>query len=418
MLQVHQDRAGLAAPIVARIYEGRVARIHRDGDPLTYPNLKGSQRQQYRDAAGLAEICQELKQGRPYTLHHPADLISKGTPADIVGRVIGARIDGDYVVAQILITDPRAEQALKDGISELSLGYTSHVDTNGRQSLIKVDHLAQVPRARCGSSCALRRDCADDEPCACTNHAIGYTTGIVAEQLPPDAVLAGAIPAPESVQGIPRITMDEMQKKLAELAAEAATQAARANQLDAALATTKAALTAAEIEATNAKAALATEKQLTADALASAAQSKADATAAVVQAKLDSDSALTGAVNARVKLLTEVNTILGDKDAKGEVIDRSTMDEQTLHRAVILHVDALEFPADKDPVFLAGVYAGSLARADKAVASRAGVRAAAAKVVVINKDAAQAAKNAPSTLTAEALERTAMINSNKPRARI
>ncbi len=451
---MHQDRAGLAAPISARLYEGRVARLHPDGDPLRY--IWG---EEYRDADGLREIADQLQTSKPFTLLHPNEFIARGGRADVVGQIVSARIDGPFVVARILITDARAIAAIDAGMHELSLGYTSRLDEKSRQRDIQIDHVALVPRARCGASCALRTDnsdCVGVSACACNVYAMRYNTAEMAispnsdaelttaarHELPPHmfaAVESKSLPLEDEshVQNamarfnqtdfkgpgerkaayhhiIARahqlgmdpggfekkysgkldqgIHMEELQKKLGEALADAASQKVRADQLDGELRTARASLTTAEVTATNAQAALATEKKLTEAAQGAATQAKADADIAIAKAKVDAQDAMSGAVAARVQLLTEVNAVLGLKDAKGQPVDRTSLDDQSLRLAVIKHVDNLEFSHDKDPVFVQGVYAGSLARAASASASRVSVREA---TQAVRTPAARTVNNPP-----------------------
>ncbi len=433
-MEVHQDRAGtLAAPITGTIYEGTVARIHPDGDPLRY----GPDHVEYRDRAGLDEINAELQTPRSFTLLHPDNLISRGAKADIVGQVIGSRIEGDFVIAKILVTDQRGIDAINAGIHELSLGYLATLDANRRQRNIKIDHLALVPKGRC-LTCSLRADCAGD----CNNCAISYTTGAVAEQPIIDAVLTAktrhelassmfAAPASEALpledeshvqnamarfnqtifkgpaekkaafhhiiarahqlgmdasgfekkygnldQGTP--VMDELTKKLTEALAEAASQKARADALDTSLTAAKTALTAAEVLATNAQAALTAEKASNLTAI-TAEKTRADAAEetakkSLEQAKLDADASLVTAVKARVLLETRANAILGAKDKDGKSIDRSALSERDIKIAVIKHVDAMDVPADKVMAYVDGVYEGSITRAQSAASSIASTR--------------------------------------------
>ncbi len=358
-----------------------MARVHPPGDPLRY-----DWGDEYRDVSGLKEILDQLQVSRPFTLSHPSDLISRGAVADVVGRVVSARIDGAFVIAQILVTDARAIATIDGGMHELSLGYTSRLDETGHQRDIKVDHLALVPRARCGAVCSLRADC-DGQSCTCNVRTISYNSVTMGEQPVQDIVQPAAQPQRN-------IVMDELQKKYADALAAAAQQKARADQLDIELKTVKSALTASEIEATNAKAALVAEKGLTEVANTRADQAKQDADALIAQVKLDAQNGITAAVGARVQLLTEANQVLGIKD------DRSAMDDQSIRLAVIKHVDNLDFPANKDPVFVQGVYAGSLARAATANASRASVRAA---TVQVRGDAAKVVQ-APAGNAARAAE--------------
>ncbi len=414
MEQIHQDRTGgLAAPLSAKIYEGRVARIHPTGDPLRY-----DWGEEYRDTSGLQEIADQLQTAKPFTLLHPSDLISRGSKADVVGQVISAHIDGSFVVAQILVTDAKGVSAIEGGMHELSLGYTSKLDETRHQREITVDHLALVPRARCGASCALRADCLADSECTCKIPAMRYNTVTMGDQTLHDVQAAppvsGAQPAPQTPQR--NIIMDELQKKLAEALASTAEQKARADQLDIELKAAKVALTGAEVDATNAKAALATEKKLTETANGRADQAKQDAEAAITQAKIDANSAMTAEVAARVQLLTEANQVLGVKDAKGQVVDRSALNDQMIRLAVIKHVDNLDFPVDKDPIFVQGVYAGSLARAAAANVSRASVRVATAQV---RADATRVvAQPANGAREAEAAAKKAMQDDQAKRWRV
>jgi hypothetical protein len=147
----------------ARIYEGRAARIHGPGDPLRY-----SWGDAFRDAEGLDEIHQQLSSDVPVTLLHPPGMLMDGFKGRIVGGVVSSRRDGDHVVAKFYVTEPAAHDAIRNGMHELSLGYKSAYDAKSYQRKIRVDHLALVPKARCGPTCSLltNRDCGGD--CGCS----------------------------------------------------------------------------------------------------------------------------------------------------------------------------------------------------------------------------------------------------------
>lgn len=430
-MELHKDRSGaLAAPVTGTIYEGTVARVHPDGDPLRY----GPDHVEYRDAAGLQEICNDLQTPRPFTLLHPDSLISAGARADIIGQVIGARLDGDFVIARILVTDPRGVAAIDAGMHELSLGYLAALDDNRRQRNIRVDHLALVPKGRC-LTCALRADCQSEAACPCTNRAISYNAEVAESNL--DAPLTAktrhelpssmfAAPGTDSLpledEGHVRaamsrydqtqfkgpaekkaayhhivarahqlgidpagfekkygnmdqgISMDELSKKLGEALADVAAQKARADALDsdlkavkAELATAKTALVTAEVTATNAQASVGAEKSR-ADA------AEATVKTAVDKAKLDADAGLTLAVRNRVAIETQANRILGATDATGKGIDRSGLSDRDIKVAIVKHVDSLEIGADKVPAFVDGVYEGAIVRASNAAVSVKDVR--------------------------------------------
>lgn len=432
-MELHQDRIGvLAAPTTGTVYEGRVARTHPEGDPLRY-----SHGDEYRDAIGLQEICDEMQTPKPFTLLHPDGLISKGSKADRIGTVISARIDGDYVICQILVTDPRGIKAIADGTHELSLGYTSILRDGKWQSTIKIDHLSLVPRARCGPVCALRADCASspDATCPCTNRAISYNAEVAESNLDAPLTTKSRHELPSSMFAAPGtdslpledeshvraamsrydqthfkgpaerkaayhhivarahqlgidpagfekkygnmdqgISMDELSKKLGEALADVAAQKARADALDSDLKTVKA-------ELATAKTALVTAEVTATNAQASVGAEKARADAAeatvksaVEKAKFDADAGLTLAVRNRVAIETQANRILGATDATGKVIDRSSLSDRDIKVAVIKHVDSLEIGADKVAAYVDGVYEGAVARATNAVASIKDVR--------------------------------------------
>lgn len=174
--------------------------------------------------------------------------------------------------------------------------------------------------------------------------------------------------------------MDELSKKLGEALAEAAAQKARADQLDTDLKATKKALTDSEIVATNAQAALNTEKTR-ADAAISAEKARADAAdasakAALEKSKLDAVTDLAAAVKTRVSLETQANRILGASDKDGKVIDRSTLSDRDLKVAVIKHVDGFDVALDKVEAYVDGVYEGALLRSTSVSTSVAAVRTA------------------------------------------
>lgn len=150
-------------------FKARVARIgeHSYGAGERGP---GSQRGvERRDASELHRIVQQLP-GKPLTLPHPRGLISSGASANVVGSVLRAWVDGDYAWAEFRVDAATALERIKDQTArELSLGYA--VDMEGEwQRNTRVDHLALVPAARCGSACSIRTDCGPT-PCSCTTRS-------------------------------------------------------------------------------------------------------------------------------------------------------------------------------------------------------------------------------------------------------
>ncbi len=143
-----------------------IAKVARVGDHFYEANSRGRGSPagtERRDAAELRKIVSQLV-GKPVTMSHPPGLIANGARADVVGKVVKSWIDGDFAVAEFRVDEIHALSAIKSGVRELSLGYSTDADSNGFQRNTRVDHLALVHRARCGSACSIRVDC------ACSRH--------------------------------------------------------------------------------------------------------------------------------------------------------------------------------------------------------------------------------------------------------
>jgi hypothetical protein len=104
-------------------------------------------------------------EGKPVTLGHPDEFV---TPDNIKQHAVGtmsnvrrgAGIEDDLMLADLLITDRRAIDAIqKDGIEEVSNGYEADYEQQqpGRaaQRNILGNHVALVERGRCGPRCAI-----------------------------------------------------------------------------------------------------------------------------------------------------------------------------------------------------------------------------------------------------------------------
>ncbi len=354
MALVRTDRGGLAAPVSAKIFEGRVARTHTPADPLYY----GPGKNEYRDQSEVERIVKALP-GLKFTNLHPEGFLRDGVEADVIGVVLSARVDGDHAVATILVYDGGLE-AIQDGLHELSLGYACRTDAEGYQRDIDPDHVALVPTARCGPSCALRVDCVSApvaaSACQCKNHAV------ISELLMADS--SPNTPAAAAKE----LVMEELQKQLAAALADVAAHTARADQAekDLAAATVRAdvAATAAQIAADNAKADLAK-----AEALTATEKLRADeAVASVAAEKLRADAAESDAVSAQVKARVEVLTAA--KTVGLEVDNLDAMSNRDIKAAIVKHVDGNEIDAKAVPAYVDGMFAGALTRFDKAVASR------------------------------------------------
>lgn len=103
-------------------------------------------------------------EGMPVTLNHPEELevLAVTWRRHAVGVVINVRREGDLLVGDIWVYDQRAVDAIeREGIEELSLGYSSDLEEGGApgahftQTNIQGNHVAIVPRGRCGEACRL-----------------------------------------------------------------------------------------------------------------------------------------------------------------------------------------------------------------------------------------------------------------------
>lgn len=170
---------------------------------------------------------------------------------------------------------------------------------------------------------------------------------------------------------------------------------ARADKADEAVALATAALAQAKKDAEEAVAvasAAATQAKKDADDLRAAVSAEAEKRAAdAVQAKKDADEAIETRVNARVAVMTAATVILPAKAADGSTVDRSKMDDATIMREIVKHVDGLDVPADQHPAYIRAMFDGAIARHAKTSAANGATRQALAAHV----DAALPA--APST---------------------
>lgn len=106
--------------------------------------------------------------GADVTVEHPKQMVDastyKNTSVGVV-RSAGSQ-DGDFVVADLIIKDAKAIEAVNSGKVQLSAGYTAEYDMtpgvtadgvayDGIQRSIKINHVAIVSRARAGAQARL-----------------------------------------------------------------------------------------------------------------------------------------------------------------------------------------------------------------------------------------------------------------------
>jgi len=142
------------------------AKLSRVG-VFDYSDADGSWRE-LRDAAEVfSDAAVESFRHVVLTDDHPRDFAStKNANRVVVGSVAGARRDGDYLVAEILVTRPDTIDKVLAGKCELSCGYSAIVvdeaghTTDGerydaRQTEIRGNHVAIVDRGRAGPNCRI-----------------------------------------------------------------------------------------------------------------------------------------------------------------------------------------------------------------------------------------------------------------------
>lgn len=104
-------------------------------------------------------------EGKPVTVNHPTQFV---TPANFktlsAGMMVNVRrgdgLDADLMLADLMITTQEGIDAvLKDGVEQVSLGYDADYQQvspgRGVQRGILVNHVALVPRGRCGPRCEI-----------------------------------------------------------------------------------------------------------------------------------------------------------------------------------------------------------------------------------------------------------------------
>lgn len=205
----------------ALVIEGHAARVHGPSNPLRYAHGD-----EYRDVAELQRIVGQLA-GKPVTMRHPDGLIMFGAAAQVVGRVDSAWIDGDHIAVRLRVDNAEAIADIESGTKELSLGYATTVGDDGFQRDTDVDHMAIVPTARCGGTCALRVDGAEAEACACRHQIDHRKSASEGVRMADDKEMS----TDEQLRFLKAKT-EELQLRVDSLDADAKTQKGRADSLE------------------------------------------------------------------------------------------------------------------------------------------------------------------------------------------
>jgi hypothetical protein len=240
---------------------------------------------------------------KPITDDHPAEMVTSANIKDVQCGQLGSNIrpDGNYVRADLLITDPALIAKIKLGKCQLSCGYeVIAIPVEGtldgksyryKQTKIRGNHLSVVDEARGGPGCRLLLDSAGAfssfKPTKDSNVKVKDGKFVIAGE---------EIDLPDNV--VEHLKM--LEAKVEEQGAELSKLSAEGDELEPELEPAKVEI---EIEAPE-------ELELEPmSASKDALQAQVDALRAQVKALQDGESAK---INARVNLVTTAKKILGD----------------------------------------------------------------------------------------------------------
>ncbi len=98
--------------------------------------------------------------GKPVTRDHPSEAVTVDNWRELAcGTVQNVHRDGDFLLADLLITDRTMIDEINVGLREVSCGYDAEYEQispgRARQFNIIGNHVAVVPQGRCGPRCAI-----------------------------------------------------------------------------------------------------------------------------------------------------------------------------------------------------------------------------------------------------------------------
>ena len=126
-----------------------------DGDPERIVRVQRYPEDVF-EAATLASF-----EGKPITDGHPPENVGpENYAAYTKGHVQNVRRSGEYIVADLYINDANLANEVRNNVKrEVSCGYLCNCVPDGagyRQSNIRGNHVAVVPRGRAGSTVAIK----------------------------------------------------------------------------------------------------------------------------------------------------------------------------------------------------------------------------------------------------------------------
>lgn len=135
--------------------EYRAQELQLDGDPERIITVNRHPEDVFEDAT-LASF-----EGKPITEDHPPENVGpENYAAYTKGHVQNVRRQGDYIIADLYINDAQLADEVKNGLKrEVSCGYLCNYVPDGenyRQTAIRGNHVAVVPRGRAGHEVAIK----------------------------------------------------------------------------------------------------------------------------------------------------------------------------------------------------------------------------------------------------------------------
>lgn len=135
--------------------EYRARELQLDGDPERIITVNRHPEDVFEDAT-LASF-----EGKPITEDHPPENVGpENYAAYTKGHVQNVRRQGDYIVADLYINDAQLADEVKNGLKrEVSCGYLCNYVPDGesyRQTAIRGNHVAVVPKGRAGREVAIK----------------------------------------------------------------------------------------------------------------------------------------------------------------------------------------------------------------------------------------------------------------------
>lgn len=136
----------------------RAADINLDGDPNKAVDVKRYEEDVF-DKAAIASF-----EGKPVTDGHPPeDVKPENYQTYSKGHAQRVHRDGDFLVADLYINDPVLIDEIRNNVKrEVSCGYLCDYVPDGdsfKQTKIRGNHVAVVPRGRAGHSVSIKDEC-------------------------------------------------------------------------------------------------------------------------------------------------------------------------------------------------------------------------------------------------------------------